>query len=247
MKIFFTSILLIILSNCSFDNKTGIWKNSNEANLKKEERFKDFETLYTQTKSFNSLIEPKDNLEIILDSTQLNLKWTDEYYKNSNNLDNFSYKDLNELIFKSKKLSRYKTKDRLLYDNQKVIITDDKGNIIVYSIEEQRIIFKYNFYKKKFKKIKKNLNVIIENNIIYIADNFGYLYALDYLNKKLLWAQNYKIPFRSNLKIKGKKLFIADINNSLYFINKEDGEKLNVIPTEETIIKNNFIAFFIYF
>ena len=232
---------MIILSSCSFDNKSGIWKNSAEVNLKKEERFKDFETLYTQTKSFNGIIEPKNNLEIILDSVQSNLKWTDEYYKDSNNLENFNYKNLNELIFKSKKLSKYKTKDRLLYDNQKIIITDDKGNIIVYSIEDQKIALKYNFYKKKFKKIKKKLNIIIEKNVIYIGDNFGYLYALDYINRKLLWAKNYKIPFRSNLKIEGKKLLIADINNSLYFIDKENGEKLKIIPTEETLIKNNFI------
>ena len=38
MKIFLTSILLIILSSCSFDNKTGIWQNSNESNLKKDQR-----------------------------------------------------------------------------------------------------------------------------------------------------------------------------------------------------------------
>tara|TARA_X000001036_G_scaffold118126_1_gene111593 strand:- start:483 stop:1805 length:1323 start_codon:yes stop_codon:yes gene_type:complete len=241
MKFLLASILLIILSNCSFDNKTGIWKNSNEVNLKKEERFKDFETLYTKTKSFNALIEPNNNLEIILDPIKLNLKWTDEYYNSSNNLANFSYKNLNELIFKSRRLSKYKTKDRLLYDNQKVIVTDDKGNIIVYSIESQQIILKYNFYKKKFRKIKKNLNIIIEEDIIYIGDNFGYLYALDYVTGRLLWAKNYKIPFRSNLKIIGKKLLIADINNSLYFIKKENGEKLKIIPTEETIIKNNFI------
>ena len=241
MKIFLTSILLIILSSCSFDNKTGIWQNSDEINSKKEERFKGFETLYTETKSFDGIIEPGNNLEIILDPIQLNLKWTDEYYKNSNNLDNFNYKGLNESIFKSRKLSRYKTKGRVLYDNQKVIVTDDKGNIIVYSIEDQTIILKYNFYKKKFKKIKKILNIIIEDNIIYVGDNFGYLYALDYVNRKLLWAKNYKVPFRSNLKIKDKKILIADINNSLYLINKENGEKLKVIPTEETIVKNNFI------
>ena len=241
MKLFLTSILLIIISSCSFDNKTGIWKNSNEVNSKTENRFEGFETLYSQTKSFNSLIEPKNNLKIILESVQSNLKWTDEYYKNSNSLDNFSYKDLNELIFKSKKLSQYKIKDRLLYDNHKAIITDDKGNIVVYSIENQKIILKYNFYKKKFKKIKKILNIIIENNIIYIGDNFGYLYALDYVNNKLLWAKNYKIPFRSNLKITGQTLLIADINNSLYFINKENGDKLNILPTEDTIIKNNFV------
>ena len=241
MKIFLTSILLIILSSCSFDNKTGIWQNRDEINSKKEDRFKGFETLYTETKSFDSIIEPGNNLEIILDPIQLNLKWTDEYYKNSNNLDNFNYKGLNESIFKSRKLSRYKTKGRVLYDNQKVIVTDDKGNIIVYSIEDQTIILKYNFYKKKFKKIKKILNIIIEDNIIYVGDNFGYLYALDYVNRKLLWAKNYKVPFRSNLKIKDKKILIADINNSLYLINKENGEKLKVIPTEETIVKNNFI------
>ena len=143
MKIFLTLVILMILSSCSFDNKTGIWENSTEANLKKEKKFKDFETLYTKTKSFNSIIRFNDNLKISLNPVKSNLKWTDEYYDSSNNLDNFKYKDLNEVIFKSRKLSKYKTKDRLLYDNQKVIITDDKGNIIVYSVESQQVILKY--------------------------------------------------------------------------------------------------------
>ena len=240
MKFFLTLVFLVILSNCSFDNKSGIWQNNNKANSKKDDKFRDFEKLYTETKSFESIIEPNDNLQINLDPIKLNLKWTDEFFENSNSLKNFSYKNLNELIFKSKKLSRYKIKSRFLYDNQKVIATDDKGNVIVYSIENQQIILKYNFYKKKFREIKKNLNIISEENIIYVGDNLGYLYALDYINERLLWAKNYKIPFRSNLKIIGKKLLIADINNSLYFINKADGEKLKIIPTEETVIKNNF-------
>ena len=234
-------MLLIMLSSCSFDNKTGIWENSDEINSSKDDKFKEFETIYTKTKSFNSIIQPENDLEIILDPVQLNLKWTDEYYRNSNNLENFNFKNLNESIFKSRKLSKHKIKDRVLYNNQKIIATDDKGNIIVYSIEDQEIVLKYNFYKKKLKKIKKNLNIITEDNIVYVGDNFGYLYALDYVNRKLLWAKNYKVPFRSNLKINDKKILIADINNSLYLINKENGEKLKVIPTEETIVKNNFI------
>jgi len=241
MKFFFTLMLLIMLSSCSFDNKTGIWENSDEINSSKDDKFKEFETIYTKTKSFNSIIQPENDLEIILDPVQLNLKWTDEYYRNSNNLENFNFKNLNESIFKSRKLSKHKIKDRVLYNNQKIIATDDKGNIIVYSIEDQEIVLKYNFYKKKLKKIKKNLNIITEDNIVYVGDNFGYLYALDYVNRKLLWAKNYKVPFRSNLKINDKKILIADINNSLYLINKENGEKLKVIPTEETIVKNNFI------
>ncbi len=247
MKFFLISILLIILSSCSFDNKSGIWENSTKANLKNQQRFKDFETLNTKTKSFNSIINLKDNQEIVIDPIQSNFKWADEYYNSSNNLINFNYKNLNETIFKSNKLSRHKIKDRLLYNNQNVIITDVRGNVIVYSIENQKIILKYNFYKKKFRKIKKNLNIITDKNIIYISDNLGYLYALDYISGKLLWAKNYKIPFRSNLKITKKNLLIADINNTLYFINKADGEKLKTIPTEENLIKNDFVNSLVLF
>ena len=68
MKIFLASIILIMLSSCSFDNKTGIWENSSESTVEKEKTFKDFETLYTKTQSFNSIVELKDNLEIDLDS-----------------------------------------------------------------------------------------------------------------------------------------------------------------------------------
>ncbi len=237
---FFLIILLLINISCSFDNKSGIWTTNNKTNAVKE-RFKDFETLYSKTKTFEQVIQPDKRLKIILEPIKDNFNWNDEFYNYSNNFDNFSYKEKNELIFKSKKLSRFKIKDKILFNKNSVIINDQKGNIIVYSIKKEEIIFKYNFYKKKFKKIDKLLNVIIENNIIYVSDNLGYLYALDYLNNKLLWAQNYKVPFRSNIKIIGEKLFLADINNSLYFIKKENGEKIKILPTEDTIVKNNFI------
>ncbi len=240
MKIFLSVILLFLLLNCSFDNKTGIWKNSNQIDSKKKDRFKDFEKLYTSEKSFDSIIIPDNNLKINVNPIQLNLKWLDEYYEDSNNLDNFSYKNSNQLIFKSKKLSRHQVNNKLFFEDNHVIISDDKGNIVVYSVDKKEIVFKYNFYKKKIRKIKKNLNIRIEKNVIFVGDNLGYLYALNYINGKLLWAKNYKIPFRSNLKILKNTIVLSDINNSLYFINKLNGEKLNSIPTEETTLKNNF-------
>ena len=59
--------------------------------------------------------------------------------------------------------------------------------------------------------------VIADGEIIYVSDNIGYLYALDYKNNKILWAKNYKIPFRSNLKILENKLITANQNNNLFF------------------------------
>ena len=241
MKIFLTAIFFLFLSNCSFDNKTGIWQNTNDTKSKKTNKFKDFKKIKSKDIFFNDIIKPDKKLKIILEPIKTNLNWLDEYYQNSNNLDNFSYKDTNEFIFKSKKLSKNKTQERILYKDQNVIIVDEKGSVIVYSIENQQIIFNYNFYKKKFKKIKKQLSIIIEKNIIYVSDNLGYVYALDYVNQKMLWAQDYKVPFRSNIKISDKKLFLADINNSLYFINKINGKKIKIIPTEEVLIKNNFV------
>ena len=37
--------------------------------------------------------------------------------------------------------------------------------------------------------------------MFYMSDNLGYLYALDYIKRKLLWAKNLKIPMRSNIKL----------------------------------------------
>ena len=50
-----------------------------------------------------------------------------------------------------------------------------------------------------------------------------------------------QIPFRSNLKILEEKLIAANQNNTLFFFNKITGDIIKSLPTEETVIKNNFI------
>ncbi len=241
MKKLILIIFIFLFSNCSFDNKSGIWKNNNKVEQKKIDRFKDFETLYTKEKTFDKIIKPNKNLNLKLDPVKKNKKWSDVFYQKSNNSENFEFSNSNEVIFKSKKISRNKLNEKLLFDGNSIITSDVKGNIVVYSIGKKEIVLKYNFYKKKFKKIKKNLNIIIEGGIIYASDNLGYLYALDYKKKQLVWAKNFKIPFRSNIKISGTNIITADQNNTLYIINKLNGTQLKFIPTEETTIKSEFI------
>ena len=233
-------ILIILLSHCSFDNKSGIWQN--EQNLsKKDERFKDFKKFYTQLESYNKIKKPSNSLKIEIAASISNSIWPDEYYKNSNNLDNFNYKNNNEIIFMSKKITRFKNNGKILFGFKKTIMSDQKGNIYVYSIEEKDILFKFNFYKKQYKKIKKNIKISLDKNTIYAADNLGYLYAININSGDLLWAHNFKVPFRSNIKITEDKILMADINNNLIFINKIDGKKLKIVPTEDVVLKNNFI------
>ena len=241
MKLFFAIFILFLLNNCSFDNKTGIW---NDEGVKRAEKAhnktpKKFKSINTSNNNLLKEILPDKNLKFRLNPPIKNLEWTDVYYDKSNNFDHFSYSDQKTLVTKSRKISRYELSPKILFEENTLFLTDIKGNLIIYSIDKNSIL-RFNFYKKKYKKIKKKLNFIIENNIIYISDNLGYVYAFDYYKNSLQWAKYYKIPFRSNLKIYQNKLITSDQNNNLYFIDKFNGDIIKLLPTEETLVKKSF-------
>ena len=240
MKLFYCLIILVLFQNCSFDKKSGIWKNENAIPDVDKDYLKELETLSSSNKLFDKIIPVDGNFKFKLTSVVDNFDWNDIFFKKNNNLQNFKYNDLNRILFKSKKLSRHSTSNFIMFEDGNVILSDFIGNIIVFSINQKKIITKFNFYKKKHKKINKLLNFIVENNTIYVSDNLGYLYALDYRNNKILWAKNYKVPFRSNLKLFKNKLIASNLNNSLFFFDKNNGNNLKLIPTEETIVKNQF-------
>ncbi len=240
MKLFFALIILFFFHGCSFDNKTGIWNNSNITKNKDNAFLKDFKKISSSDTLFNKIIPAEKNLKLILSKPTSNYKWNDIFFDKNNNSKNFSYLSNNQLLIKSKKLSKYKINNYLLIEGDNLITSDVKGNIIVFSITKNRIIQKYNFYKKRYKKLKKFLNLIVEKDIVYVSDNLGYFYAFNYRNNSIIWAKNFNIPFRSNLKINGNKIFTVDHQNNLYFLKKEDGSKLNTIPTEESKLNNNF-------
>ena len=241
MKLLNALLILFFLNSCSFDDKSGIWKNENDNIKEKKDIFKDFKKVTSFEESFNKIIPFSKKTIIQISKPVISEKWNDIHYDFNNNLKNFQYNDVYQVILKSKKLSKNKVNDYLLFSNNHLIINDEKGNIIIYSINKRKIITKFNFYKKKYKKIKKILNLIVEKDIVYISDNLGYLYAINYKTGNIIWAKNYKIPFRSNLKIINDQLIAANQNNYLYFFNKKNGESIKFIPTEETIIKNSFI------
>ncbi len=239
MKFISIFISIIIFTSCSFDNKSGIWKNENIPSVQ-EESLSEFKTLSSTKEVFNEIIQLEKNTKIIISKKKKISSWNDTFYNESNNFENFKYNESNKLIFKSKKISKYPTSNYLLFEQDKVIVSNINGDIIVFSIDENKIIQKFNFYKKKFKKKEKYLNLIIEKNTIFVSDNLGYLYAYDYTRNKVVWAKNYKVPFRSNLKITKNKLIAANQNNNLYFFDKLSGAVLSFIPTEDTVLKNEF-------
>ena len=244
MKLFLLVFFLFTLTSCSFDNKSGIWKEETNFGLKteskKNEIFRNFEEISVLDKPFDKTVIPENNLILGFSKPLTNYTWKETFFNQNNNFNNYNYTNLNQIIFKSKKISKNEVNNYILYENGNAIINDRKGNIIIFSVNQNKIISKFNFYKKKFKNIKKKLNLIVENNIIYVADNLGYLYSYNYITNNIIWAKNYKVPFSSNIKISGNNLILSNLNNGLYFFDKSNGNTLKLTPTEEIKIKNQF-------
>ena len=241
MKLKIIFLITIFISGCSFDNKSGIWDNDNKVSENKKDLFSEFEALTLAKDEFQEIIDIEKNFEVKIPKKTYNIEWKDIFYSDSNNYVNFNYKNLNKLVFKSKKLTRKKIENYIIYEKENIIFSDRAGNIYVYSLKEKQLINKFNFYKKKLKNLEKRLNLIVENGIIFVSDNIGFLYSFSFKDNKVLWAKNYKIPFRSNLKIEKDKLIASNQNNNLYFFNKKTGDIIKLIPTEETTVKNKFI------
>ena len=239
MRLLLFIILVFLLNNCSFDKKSGIWNNESIENDQKN-IFKEFKKISSSRETFKQNVPFQGNFSFRTPKPINNFTWSDIFYNSQNNYDNFYYNETNQIILKSKKLSKSNLDFFKVYEDRNIIITDSKGNIIIYSIDQKKIILNFNFYKKQFKKIKKELNVIVENGIIFTADNLGFLYAYDYKQNKVIWAKNYKIPFSSNLKIYKDKLIASNQENNLYILNKINGNLIQLIPTEESPIKNQF-------
>ena len=241
MKNYILILIIILFYSCSFDNKSGIWKNENSITEDTNDIFRDFKKLAVTTNAFNQIINNKKNFkfktQILVDVEE----WNDIFYSDTNNLGNFKYLNLNKKKFRSKKLTKKRISNYILSEENNIIFSDLKGNIFIFSLNEKKLTNKFNFYNKKFRNIEKKLNLIIDNGVIFVSDNIGFLYAFDYKNNKVIWAKNYKVPFRSNLKISQDKLIASNQNNNLYFFNKNTGDISKLIPTEETTVKNRFI------
>ena len=156
MKLFYALIILTLLQNCSFDNKTGIWKNDNIITKDEKDSFEEFKTLSTEQEFFDKIISIKKNFNLEIPNQINAIEWKDIFYNRSNNFDNFKYNNSNQIILKSKKISNYKINESLLFIDNNLIVSDQKGNIIIYSISQKKFLLNLISIKKDLKNSKKN-------------------------------------------------------------------------------------------
>jgi len=236
----FSFIITIFLASCSFNNPGDFFTDKTKE-LEKEVLKKNSKLVFAEAKKFkkeiSGLVKGK------LTNVTVNSNWSETNFGLDNYVPHLEYNDLKQLTYKSKKIGKNKFKisdlsfEPIIYENN-IFFYDPSGNVYRYSLDERNILWKFNFYKKRYKDVPINLKLKISNKNIIVSDNLGYLYSLEIDTGNLNWAKNYGVPFRSTIKIRDENIFLLNQNNKFYIINERDGEKKTSFETFPSILKS---------
>ena len=159
-KLLILILFPIIFINCSLPigDKTGIWNDLSKELVIKKERAK-YKPIFTKGEKFKK--EILSDIVINISKPITNDNWLEQNFTAVNFVPHLKYENKKNLVFKSKKIGKIKgsifnSEFEPLIINKNIFFYDIFGSIYNYSTSEERIIWKYNFYKKRFKKIKIN-------------------------------------------------------------------------------------------
>lgn len=65
-----------------------------------------------------------------------------------------------------------------------------------------------------------------ERERVYVATGYGVVFALNAANGEIVWSQNIKIPLRAAPTVRGGRVFIVTVENSLVTLDARDGSTL---------------------
>ena len=231
-KILSFFFILVLITNCSINNKSKFWSKSKtlkKENLEVKEVFKEPE-IYD--KEFNSELKIKINEQVKKNSFINNLTNNNGLVSFEGLLDNISKYKFSKIT----NFDKYQP-DLLITPNKTLVFFDDKGTILNFD-EQSNLIWKTNVYKKKDRKHKPILYFASNNENLVVIDNIANYYVLSLNNGKLKWMKGNPSPFNSQVKIFKDKFFVVDFENILRCFSIKDGNELWNIKTEKSFIKS---------
>ena len=225
-RIFFT-LFLIFLTNCSFNKNSKIWnENSNSV-----EADKTFQKVIIEEKTKTRELNPLIKIDLSNIKTQ---------NFNSNPQNNFGALKYSGLFDKvgNFNFSKFKNFDPLnlkpLFIKDGIVFFNKKGSIIFFD-NNQKIVWKKNYYSKFEKKLNPKLSFSLDGKNLIIADNIGKYYLLNIDNGELIWMKNNVYPFNSEIRKFEDKFFIVDYKNILRCFYIKNGSECWNFATEDTL------------
>ena len=225
-RIFFT-LVLIFLTNCSFNKNSKIWnENSNSV-----EADKTFQKVIIEEKTKTRELNPLIKIDLS------NIKTQNFNTNPQNNFGALKYSGLFDKVGNFN-FSKFKNFDPLnlkpLFIKDGIVFFNKKGSIIFFD-NNQKIVWKKNYYSKFEKKLNPKLSFSLDGKNLIIADNIGKYYLLNIDNGELIWMKNNVYPFNSEIRRFEDKFFIVDYKNILRCFYIKNGSECWNFATEDTL------------
>ena len=230
---FFWVFVFLIITNCSFDTKSGIWTGDKKIVEEKE--------VFIRIDEESKIIKEEINSKLIINIKEgsLNKNWffSDVNLKNNipHLLFNGSLKNISKFKFKKSANFEFYSPEILLSEKY-IIFYDNNGFLVKYNSNKE-ILWKTRISNKKQQKSITSISLALLENIIYGSDNLGKYFALDLNTGKLKWEKKHINFFNSQIKVKNKKIFLVDIDDNLICLSTIDGNLLWHFETESSLIK----------
>ncbi|MDA7459572.1 PQQ-like beta-propeller repeat protein [Candidatus Pelagibacter ubique] len=230
-KVLLSVLILLILNNCSTSKKAGFWNKDD----KNQQQIENNKTILT--KQIRPEEEFNSNLYVKISNGKLNQNSLND----QNDTGELTYEGVLEKIGKYN-FSKFNDFDFIcpspLFYNNNLVFYDNKGEITLYD-ENQKTLWKNNFYNKSEKKIRPRLNFALKDDILIVTDDVAKYYAINIDTGELLWTKTNIVPFNSNIKIKDDVFYVVDYKNILRSISIKDGSEIWNLKTEESLTKSN--------
>lgn len=230
MKLFLIFFSLFIFS-CSSDKDKKV---DLEIFKKQGEKI----NVFAANNFFDKEVDSRSILQ--LNQPQLNKKWSYEHFSSNNFYDHLVYEGTFQDIFK-KNIGDYLNKNNdsgslLVFENF-VFLSDEKGKIYKFDVNNQKIIWELKIYTSTYNDYPKNIALFLNGDVLYAADNLGFIYSVNVQTGKTIWEQNYGIPFSSHLNFHKGVLYVVNQNSRLYAFNPSDGQKIWSFESLSGLIK----------
>ena len=219
-------VVFFLLNNCSFSENLNPWKNKE----KKIENQKNIQKVFVQKNFISTEFNTKLKLDlskIIINNKIIDNKnnyGSQDYNGKLNKIGNYKFSKLEDII---------QLNFKPIFLNDGIIFFDKKGSIIRYN-DNQKILWKKNYYSKTEKKSKPKLHFFLDNENLFVADDIAKYYSINILSGEINWSKNNKYPFNSGIKKFKDKIFVVDYKNTLRCYNTNDGSECWNLQTEES-------------
>ena len=225
-RIFHLILILIFLPNCSLNENSKIW-NKKEKNLKENVK-----VILTKEKEFSEEFNPKLNINLS------NIKFKNATYSVQNNFGSHDYPGTFSKA-ENFKFSKFKNIEQLnfkpLFLKNGLIFFDNLGSIIRYN-NEQKVLWKKNYYSKSEKKKNPKLTFARNNENLIVVDDVAKFYLININTGELVWSKVNDYPFNSQIKIFKDKFFAIDYKNIMRCFNLKDGSECWSFKTEDSLM-----------